>query len=179
MELEAIKLVRNTMNLRNLWLMVPFIRTVKELIEVKHIMSTVGLYRSPTFKLWMMVEVPSTVILLEKFIAVGIDGVSIGLNDLAMLLLGVDRENKIFVSEFDEQNPAVLWALERVITTAHKHHITSSVCGHASMFSYSLLEKLVQWGVSSVSVGPDSVSLVRKHVAEVERKLLSYHYGKN
>src|SRR3989344_9273169 len=91
LELEAIKMVRNKKGFKNLWLMLPFVRTVKELEEVKKIISVENLHRSPSFKLWMMVEIPSNVILLDKFIEVGIDGVSIGSNDLTMLLLGTDR----------------------------------------------------------------------------------------
>jgi len=74
----------------------------------------------------MMVEVPSNVILLEDFIKVGIDGVSIGSNDLTMLLLGTDRDNETIAKVFDERNPAVLWALEKIIKTSNRHRITSS-----------------------------------------------------
>src|SRR5574340_1171623 len=80
LELEAIKHVRNTLGLKNLWLMLPFVRTVHELEEVKKLVSAAGLHRSENFKLWMMVEIPSNVIILEKFLEVGIDGVSIGSN---------------------------------------------------------------------------------------------------
>ncbi|MEK7565710.1 MAG: phosphoenolpyruvate synthase, partial [Patescibacteria group bacterium] len=111
MEIEAIKLVRNKYGFKNLWLMIPFVRTVMELIEVKSLLHTQGLHRSPSFHLWMMVEIPSNVILLDKFIEAGIDGVSIGSNDLTMMLLGTDRDNNTVAKEFDERNPAVLWAL--------------------------------------------------------------------
>ncbi|MDP3173696.1 MAG: putative PEP-binding protein, partial [Phenylobacterium sp.] len=84
LELEAIKNVRNKMGYKNLWLMIPFVRTVEELIKVKKLINDAGLSRSSTFKIWMMVEIPSNVILLEKFIATGIDGISIGSNDLTM-----------------------------------------------------------------------------------------------
>lgn len=171
LELKAIKNVRNRMGLKNLWLMIPFVRTVKELIDVKRIISACGLYRSPTFKLWMMVEIPSNVILLDKFIEVGIDGISIGSNDLTMLILGTDRDNSDVASEFDERNDAVLWALEKVITTAHKMGITSSICGQAPSQYPDLVEKLISWGVTSVSVSPDAIYSVREQVALVEQKL--------
>lgn len=172
MELAAIKLVRNKMGLKNLWVMLPFVRTVKELIEVKKIMAASGLHRTASFKLFMMVEIPSNVILLEDFIKVGIDGVSIGSNDLTMLILGTDRDNSEVASEFDEQNPAVLWALERVIKTAHKHNILSSICGQAPSVYPDLIEKLVKWGISSISVAPDVIDTVRENIAISERKLL-------
>lgn len=171
LELEAIKLVRNKMELKNLWVMIPFVRTPKELIEVKKIISAAGLYRSNSFKLWMMVEIPSNVILLEEFIRIGIDGISIGSNDLTMLILGTDRDNSEVAVEYDEQNPAVLWALEHVIKTAHKHHITASICGQAPSLYPSLLKKLVQWGVTSVSVSPDVIDSVREDIATYEKEL--------
>jgi len=173
LELEAIKHVRNKMNFKNLSLMIPFVRTVKELSEVKKILAKNDLHRSPTFKLWMMAEIPSNIILLDKFIEEGIDGISIGSNDLTMLILGTDRDNSEVAQEYDEQNEAVLWALEKAITTARKHHITVSICGQAPSLYPKLVEKLVQWGVTSVSVSPDAISTVRKSIAEYEKKLLA------
>lgn len=172
LELEAIKMVRNKYGYKNLHLMIPFVRTVDELIKVKRIISISGLSRSNSFKLWMMVEIPSNVILLEDFIAAGIDGVSIGSNDLTMLILGTDRDNETVAPEFDERNPAVLWALEHVIKTAAKHHITSSLCGQAASQYPDLVEKLVSWGITSVSVSPDAVDNTRRVISLIEKRLL-------
>ncbi|MEN9407529.1 MAG: hypothetical protein RLZZ455_745 [Candidatus Parcubacteria bacterium] len=171
MEIEAIKMVRNKMGLKNLWVMIPFVRTVQELIAVKKLLSAAGLYRSPSFKLWMMVEIPSNFILLDDFIDAGIDGISIGSNDLTMLILGTDRDNSEVASEYDEQNPAVTWALERIITTAKKRGITCSICGQAPSEYPDLVEKLVRWGVTSVSVSPDAIAQVRKTIHEAEKKV--------
>lgn len=173
LEMEAIKRVRNLRWCTNLCIMIPFVRTVKELILVKKLISNSGLYRSYDFKIWMMVEIPSNVILLEKFIAVGLDGVSIGSNDLTQLILGIDRDNSEISREFDEQNESVLWAIEKVIKTCSKYKITSSICGQAASIYPSLLEKLVKWGISSVSVSPDAVSATRRLISEFERKILS------
>jgi len=170
LELEAIKLVRNKKGLENLMLMVPFCRTVEELVKVKALIDESGLKRSKKFKLWMMVEIPSNVILLEDFIKVGIDGVSVGSNDLTMLLLGTDRDNETVAPEFDEQNPAVLWALEKVAKTAQKYDITASICGQAVSMYPELLEKLVSWGITSVSVSPDMIEKTRSLVAGYEKK---------
>ena len=173
LELEAIKKVRHKMGLKNLWMMLPFVRTVKELSEVKRIIAAAGLHRSPSFKIWMMVEIPANVILLEDFIAQGIDGVSIGSNDLTMLLLGTDRDNNEVASEFDEQNEAVLWALEKIIKTAHKQKITASICGQAPSLYPHLVEKLVEWGITSVSVSPDAIEKTREIIHACEKKILS------
>jgi pyruvate, water dikinase len=170
LELKAIKNVRNKHNLKNLWLMIPFVRKVEEFKQVKKIISSAGLTRSPSFNLWIMVEVPSTVVLLEDFIKTGIDGISIGTNDLTMLLLGIDRDNHEVASAFDERDPAVLWALKKVIKTCHKHKITSSVCGQAPSVYPELAEKLVKWGISSVSVSPDAIERTRQIIYQAEHK---------
>ncbi len=170
LELEAIKEVRDKKGYKNLWLMIPFVRTPKELEEVKKIVSESGLIRSSTFKLWMMVEIPSNVILLEKFIEKGIDGISIGTNDLTMLILGTDRDNSEVAHVFDERNEAVLWAIEYVIKTAVKHDITSSICGQAASYP-EILEVAVKSGVTSVSVSPDLVGEVRNLIAQKEERL--------
>ncbi|MBI4097835.1 MAG: phosphoenolpyruvate synthase [Candidatus Levybacteria bacterium] len=176
MELEAIKLVRNKKGFKNLWLMIPYVRTPRELQEVKKIISNSGLTRSSTFKLWMMVEIPSNVILLEKFIEVGIDGVSIGTNDLTMLILGTDRDNSEVSHEFDERDEAVLWAIEHVIKTAAKHDVTSSICGQAASYP-EILDVAISSGVTSVSVSPDLVGPVRKLISEKEERIFANKKG--
>ncbi len=172
LELEAIKKVRNEMGHNNLWLMLPFVRTVSELQKVKKIINSSGLVRSATFKIWMMVEIPSNVILLEKFIQEGIDGVSIGSNDLTMLTLGTDRDNSEVASEFNEMDEATLWAFERTIKTAGKYGITSSMCGQAVSTYPELVKKLVSWGTTSVSVSPDAIENVRRNLFLSEKEFL-------
>ncbi len=171
MELSAIRYVRNELGFKNLHLMLPFVRTVEELKDAKKLIVEAGLRRTSNFQLFMMVEVPSTVILLEDFIKVGIDGVSIGSNDLTMLILGVDRDNPKVAKVYNELNPAVLWALERIITTCKKHNIKASICGQAPTTYPNLTKKLVEWGVTSVSVSPDVAYLTRKIVQEAEYKI--------
>lgn len=173
LELEAIREVREKMGYKNLWLMIPFVRTVEELVKVKKIITDFGLHRSDTFKLWIMVEIPSNVIMLDKFIEVGIDGVSIGSNDLTMLVLGTDRDNFEVAHEFDEMNPATLWAFEQTIKTAHKYGITTSMCGQAVSTYPELVKKLVELGVTSVSVSPDAIENTRKLVVHFEKELLN------
>ncbi|MCL5090826.1 MAG: phosphoenolpyruvate synthase [Patescibacteria group bacterium] len=173
LELEAIKKVRNKMGLKNLWLMIPFVRTPQELLQVKKIVTSSGLVRSPSFHLWMMVEIPSNVILLEEFLKVGIDGVSIGSNDLTMLIMGTDRDNSEVASVFNERNPAVLWALEKTIKTCLKEKITCSICGQGPSEYPDLVEKLVEYGITSISVNPDAVERTRELVYHAEAKVIS------
>jgi len=172
LELEAIKKVRNKMGYKNLWVMYPFVRTVDQLKRVKRITAANGLRRSASFKVWMMVEIPSNVILLDDFIDVGIDGVSVGTNDLTMLTLGVDRDNERVAEIFDEMNPAVLKSLEKIITTSKKRKISSSICGQAPSDYPELVKMLARWGISSISVSPDVLNKTRKIVYEAEKSLL-------
>lgn len=172
MEVEAIKKVRNKMGYKNLWVMMPFVRTVKEFREVKKIMGSCGLQRSGSFKLWMMVEIPSNVILLDEFIDEGFDGVSIGTNDLTMLTLGVDRDNEKIAGNYSEMDPAVLKSLEKIVTTCRKRKITCSICGQAPSVYPELVEMLTDWGITSVSVSPDVIEKTRLIVYEAEKKVL-------
>ena len=169
LEIEAIKRVRE--HYQNLWVMIPFVRTVDELAQTKKILEDHGLKRSPDFKLWMMVEVPSNIFLIEKFLEVGIDGISIGSNDLTQLILGIDRDSEKLAKTFDERNEAVLIALERVIKVSKSMGVTSSICGQAPSVYPELTEKLVKWGITSVSVSPDMIGITREIIAKAEKKL--------
>ncbi len=173
LELAAIKKVRNKMGHKNLHVMIPFVRTPKELADVKKLMAANDLNRSSSFKLWMMVEIPTNVIRIEDFLDVGIDGVSIGSNDLTMLMLGTDRDNAEVAHDFSELDPTLLWAFEHVIKACGKRGVTSSMCGQAPSDYPDLVEKLVAWGITSVSVNPDAVDHVRETIAAAEKKLVN------
>lgn len=179
LEIEAIKNVRNKKGYKNLHVMFPFVRTVEQLVEVKKLMGSFGLRRSGSFKVWMMVEIPSNVILLDEFIDVGIDGVSVGTNDLTMLTLGVDRDNEKIANVYSEMNESVLRSLEKIVTTAKKRGITSSICGQAPSVYPELVEMLVSWGMTSVSLSPDVIEKTRLLVYEKEKKILREKHKKN
>lgn len=172
LEMEAIKIVREKNGLKNLWLMLPFIRTIDELKTVKELIESCGLERSSDFKLWMMVEVPSNVILIDEFIDVGIDGISIGTNDLTQLTLGIDRDSALLSEEFDERNEAVYRSVEKVIKSARAKGITSSVCGQAPSVYPEFTEFLINNGVTSVSVNPDAVVGTKRLISSIEKKIL-------
>ena len=171
LELMAIKKVRE--KYKNLWMMIPFVRSPQELIKVRRMIAGEGLFESTTFKMLMMVELPVNVIKLEEFIRVGIDGVSIGSNDLTMLMLGTDRDNSEVAGAFDERSSVMEWALKRVIRICNKHGITSSICGQAPSSYDDLVQNLVNWGITSISVNPDAIERVRKVVSEAEKKVIS------
>ncbi|MCL2475285.1 MAG: phosphoenolpyruvate synthase [Chloroflexi bacterium] len=169
MEIAAIKRCREKYD--NLHVMIPFVRTVVEMKNVKTILEKKGLSRSENFKLWMMAEIPANVILIDEFIDVGIDGISIGSNDLTQLTLGIDRDSSRLADLFDERNPAVLKSLEKLITVCKERGITCGICGQAPSFYPDLTEKLVKWGVTSVSVSPDMIGTTREIIAKAEAKL--------
>jgi len=169
LEIEAIKKVREKYN--NLWVMIPFVRTAAEMARVKDLLAAEGLRQSRDFKLWMMVEVPSNVFLIDKFLDVGIDGISIGSNDLTQLILGIDRDSQKLAEQFDERDQAVLIALEKVIKATAKRGVTSSICGQAPSVYPELTERLVEWGITSVSVNPDVLEKTRGIIAAAEQRL--------
>jgi len=168
LEVEAIKRVRQEH--KNLHVMIPFVRTPEEMAGVKNLMEELGLKQSADFKLWQMVEIPSNVILLNEFIDVGIDGVSIGSNDLTQLTLGIDRDNAVLAKDFDERNLAVMRSLEQIVKICARRGVTCSICGQAPSDYPELTEKLVEWGITSVSVNPDVIDRTRKIVAAAEAK---------
>jgi len=170
MELMAIKKIWEK-GYRNLHLMIPFVRVPWELVKIKSLIEKSGLFNYPEFKLWIMVEVPSAALNLEEFIKVGIDGVSIGTNDLTMMLLGVDRDSEEVASVYDERTPIVLSVLEYIVKTCQKYGITSSVCGQAPSDYPEIVERLVKAGITSLSVTPDVIDRTRQIVFDVEKKL--------
>lgn len=172
LELAALKFIREKMDLTNLHLMIPFVRTVDEMKKCKELVEAAGLHRGPDFKLWMMVEVPSNVILLEKFIDIGIDGISLGTNDLTQLTLGVDRDNQKLAKVFDERDEAVEMSVAYVVKTCRRRGVTTSVCGQAPSTFPEFTEMMVKNGATSVSVTPDVAIQTRKIIASVEKRLL-------
>lgn len=172
MELRALQKVRDEYGMKNVWLMIPFVRRIGELRAIKDIMASIGFYRTRDFRLWIMVEVPSTVFLIEDFCKEGIDGISIGSNDLTQLILGIDRDNGTLASAFDERNEAVLKAVKQVVETTSRYGVTSSLCGQAPSVYPDFAEKLVDFGITSMSVNPDAVLRTRRIVASAEQKIM-------
>jgi len=171
LECRAIKKVREELGLKNVWVMLPFVRTIQEFQAAKKIMEEEGLKRGPDFKHWIMCEVPSTVLLIDKFIDEGMDGISFGTNDLTMLILGIDRDDAAIQEIYDERNLAVLRAMSYVIRVCKKRGVTTSICGQAPSNYPEIVEFLLGEGATSLSVNPDKVIETRLLVAEIEKKL--------
>lgn len=151
--------------------MIPFVRTVTEAQKVTAIMRDEGLVRSADFKVYMMAEIPSNIILADQFNQF-VDGYSIGSNDLAMLILGCDRNNDTVASLFDERDLAVKRAIRHLIVTAHKDGKTVSICGQAPSEYPEFTNFLIQSGIDYVSVNPDMVKETKRNVAHFEQRLI-------
>lgn len=117
----------------------------------------------------MMAEPHTNFLLLDRFLDTGVEGVSIGSNDLTQLVLGVDRDNEQLAAMFDERGPAVLQAIEHVVKTCAARGATVSICGQCPSVYLDLTRKLVAWGITSVSVTPDMIQQTRQilHNAEI------------
>lgn len=175
LECRALKKVREVIGLDNVIVMIPFCRTVKEAEKVLNVMAEFGLKRGVRgLKIYMMCEIPSNYILAEKF-APWFDGFSIGSNDLTQLILGVDRDSGTMAHLFDENDPAVKTAIREVIERAHRAEIKVGFCGQAPSDDAGYAKFLVECGIDSISVVPDSVIGVVEKVDEAEQQIERKH----
>ncbi len=170
LELQALARVRERNP--NLHLMIPFVRTKWELEKCLELVDASPLGRQRGLHRWVMAEVPSVVYWLPEYVGMGIDGVSIGSNDLTQLMLGVDRDSDLCAELYDESDAAVLDAIGQIIGTARRLGITASLCGQAPSSRPDFAEHLVRMGITSISVTPDVAAKTRRNVAAAERRLL-------
>jgi len=173
LELVAVKKVREEMGLKNIWVMLPFVRTVDELRRITAMMNEVGLEKGRDFKLYLMAEVPCNIFMADEF-ADHCDGFSIGSNDLTQLIMGADRDSDILgkMGYFDERNEAIKRAIEHLIVTAHKKGKVVSICGQAPSVYPEFAEFLVRSGIDSISLNPDTVISTIGLIASVEQKIM-------
>jgi pyruvate, water dikinase len=171
MELAALWQVQQQ-GYSNLHLILPFVRTVEEFMFCRQRVEQAGLRQNPNFQLWIMAEVPSVLLLLPDYIAAGIQGVAIGSNDLTQLLLGVDRNQFQLASAFNQRHPAVLQAIRQIIQTAKQAGIPCSICGQAPTQYPEIIDSLVRWGVTAISVDLSEVAASRETIVRAEQRLL-------
>ncbi|MCB1614681.1 MAG: phosphoenolpyruvate synthase [Pseudomonadales bacterium] len=172
LECKAIKYAREVMGFSNIIVMIPFCRTPAEADKVLEVMAGVGLTRgSSGLQVYVMCEIPSNVILAREF-AQRFDGFSIGSNDLTQLVLGIDRDSALLKELFDARNDAVKSMIAQVIDIAHQNGCKVGICGQAPSDHPEFAEFLVECGIDSISLNPDSVFKTSHHIAEAEKRQL-------
>ena len=171
LELAALRQVWDA-GLHNLHVMLPFVRSTRELRRCRELIADSGLLDRPGFELWVMAEVPSVLFNLEQYAALGVAGISIGSNDLTQLLLGADRDNEVLAETFDERDPAVTAYLRELIPRARRLGLRTSICGQAPSVHPEYAELLVRAGIDAISVSVDVVERTRRLVAAAEQRLL-------
>ena len=170
-ELAALRRVQQQ-GYTNVHLLLPFVRTVEEFRFCQQRIEQAGLTQNPLFRLWIMAEVPSVLLLLPDYIQAGVQGIAIGSNDLTQLLLGVDRDQPQLATAFNPLHPAVMRAIQHLIQTAQQAQIPCSICGQAAGQYPEMIEALVRWGITAISVHPNEVVLTQQTIARTEQRLL-------
>ncbi|MBS1918935.1 MAG: phosphoenolpyruvate synthase [Bacteroidetes bacterium] len=169
LECKAIKKVRNEMGLSNVVVMIPFCRTVEELKKVQLVMNEYGLNRGDNgLELFLMAEIPSNILMADEF-AKHIDGFSIGSNDLTQLTLGLDRDSSLVASIYDERNPAVKKLISMLIASAKKNKVKVGICGQGPSDFPDFAQFLVEEGIDSISVTPDSIIKTLNAIHSIEK----------
>lgn len=173
LECNAILKCRKEWGLKNVWVMLPVVRTVWEAKKVLEIMKTEGLERSRDFKVWFMAETPSIAVLADEFSKL-CDGFSIGSNDMTQGVLMIDRDSERLglMGYFDERDPAVQRIIAHLIRAAHENGVTVSICGEGPSNLPDFAEFLVRCGIDSISVNNDAVIATKRLVASIERKIM-------
>ena len=169
-EFKAIKKLHEQ-GYTNIGVMLPLLHKPSELREAKEIARSVGLIPHVDVDFGMMVETPASAIIIEDFIAEGLDFVSFGTNDLTQYTLALDRNNELVAKHYTEAHPAVMKLIMRVIKKCNEAGVTTSICGQAGS-KPEIVEKLVEAGISSISANTDAVPTIRKLVAKVEKKIM-------
>ena len=173
LECQAIVKCRKEWGLKNVYVMLPMVRTLWEAKQVLQIMKEEGLERNKDFKVWFMAETPSIAIMADEFSKL-VDGFSIGSNDMTQGVLMIDRDSERLgqMGYFDERDPAVKRIIAHLIRIAHENGCTVSICGEGPSNFPEFAEFLVRVGIDSISVNNDAVTQTRKNVASVEQKIV-------
>ncbi|TRO49475.1 phosphoenolpyruvate synthase [Candidatus Bathyarchaeota archaeon] len=176
LECKAIKKCRSDWGLKNVWVMLPMVRTLWEARKVLEIMKEEGLERSLDFKIWFMAETPSIAIMADEFSKL-VDGFSIGSNDMTQGILMIDRDSERLgqMGYFDERDPAVKRIIAHLIRVAHENGCTVSICGEGPSNLPDFAEFLVRSGIDSISVNNDALVDTKNHVASIEQKIILEH----
>ena len=174
LELDAIRHVWDQGH-TNFHVMLPFVRTARELETCRRMFDEAGLLERRGFELWVMAEVPSVLFNLASYAELGIAGISIGSNDLTQLVLGSDRDSEVLAETFDERDPAVVAYLRQLIPRARELGLQTSICGQAPSVHPEYAQILVEAGIDAISVNIDSVDRARRLIGAAEQRMLLDH----
>ena len=169
-EFKAIKKLHEK-GYTNIGIMIPLSQSPAELVKAKALCSEVGLIPHKDVDFGMMVEIPAAAIIIDEYLKIGVDFVSLGTNDLTQYTLAVDRNNEFVAKHYTEEHPAVMKLIERTIKKCAEAGVTCSICGQAGSVPH-IVEKLVKFGITSVSSNADAIADVRKTVARAEQKII-------
>lgn len=170
LELKAIKKLVDG-GITNLGVMIPMVQHPIELRRFKEVVQEVGLRPHKDIQVGLMIEIPAAALIIDEFIKEGVDFVSFGTNDLTQFTLAIDRDNERIASLYDERHPAVQWLIRHVIERCNKAGVETSICGQAGSYP-DVVEKLVEYGITSISANPDAVRKIREMVYRTEQRLL-------
>jgi pyruvate, water dikinase len=171
LEMQAVRRVWDAGH-ENFHVMLPFVRTARELERCIALVGESGLLTRPRFELWIMAEVPSVLFNLARYADLGITGISIGSNDLTQLMLGADRDSELLAATFDERDPAIVDYLGQLIPQARELGLRTSICGQAPSVHPEYAELLVRLGIENISVSVDAVDRTRRLIAAAEQRVL-------
>ena len=169
-EFKAIKKLHEK-GYTNIGIMIPLSQNPEELKQAKALCSSIGFEPHKDVDFGMMVEIPAAAIMIDEYIKIGLDFVSLGTNDLTQYTLAVDRNNEFVAKHYSEEHPAVMKLIERTIRKCAEAGVTCSICGQAGSVPH-IVEKLVEFGITSVSSNTDAIADVRKTVARAEQKII-------
>ncbi len=169
-EFKAIKKLHEK-GYTNIGIMIPLSQSPAELVKAKELCAEVGFIPHKDVDFGMMVEIPAAAIIIDEYLKIGVDFVSLGTNDLTQYTLAVDRNNEFVAKHYTEEHPAVMKLIERTIKKCAEAGVTCSICGQAGSVPH-IVEKLVKFGITSVSSNADAIAEVRKTVARAEQKII-------
>ncbi len=172
MELEIVKSVRNKYGYKNLWIMIPYIRTLDELIEMKKLIISANLRRSSTFKIFIDIEVPSNVIMIDELLDIGVDGININYNNLAQMILGVDFSNPKVNKDNVNYHPTMLKSIDNILDSSNKYKILNSISLEDTDYQDDFLAYIIKRGINIINIKSDNIYNLKEKISNIETDIL-------
>lgn len=173
MELEIVKSVRNKYGYKNLWIMIPYIRTIEELADMKKIIISQNLRRSSTFKIFIDIEVPSNVIMIDELLDIGVDGINIDYDNLAQMILGIDFSNPKLTKDIINYHPTMLKAISNIMDAVAKYKITSSITFDSINKDDEFLRYIIRRGINIINTNTENVYSLKENIQNIENEILT------